>query len=435
MQIIANLAGLVYCYQTEGFRMGQLPLVLCSVVFQPLNILACCSWLSYISILFQTLLIGLSTWIFSFGDPTFEKYPQRGKYDVGHKKIRTDKFDNEIVVFYPIEKGTATSVKSQRNKFSFIEKEFHQQFMTGLGRALKLGQKPFQNDIINQGWYRFLLDGVIDFSISHAKISKDFENGDNEMIPIVFSHGLSGCCRFYCGLLNDYASHGYIIFAISHRDKTASYTNDKDGNFYYFENEPKVFDFKLRNDQGKLDMPNIKINTQKLTSMGHSFGGITAVRAGYLSDKIKAIVSFDPWMYMHQKEAISGEMKVNKYLFTIMTETFPSLCPGYDQWAAQKALHQFNSTGMNESIILKNCHHNDQTDFPQLIPFEYDVLEKRFPRSDLREINYLNNQLGLLYLAKIGFSNYHTSAEIEQRIKGIKEKYAAYDVELTTKIN
>ena len=205
--------------------------------------------------------------------------------------------------------------------------------MLGLGRALRIGKKPFEIQEVNKGYYRFLMDAVVNFNKKDAPLSKEFENGTQAIAPIVFSHGLSACPRFYSALMSDYASHGYIIFALSHRDMSTSYCNDKDGNFYYYDCEAKVFDLEYRQKQvdirekeivalideicegkgikTKMGYPNINIDTNRLISMGHSYGGITALRGAHASDKVKAVVSYDPWMFMHYKQAESGEMKVN----------------------------------------------------------------------------------------------------------------------------
>lgn len=44
---------------------------------------------------------------------------------------------------------------------------------------------------------------------------------------------------------------------------------------------------------------------------GHSFGGKTALRAAYLDKRIKAALTFDPWMYTHMKEVFDGKFKID----------------------------------------------------------------------------------------------------------------------------
>ena len=53
----------------------------------------------------------------------------------------------------------------------------------------------------------------------------------------------------------------------------------------------------------------IKIYINKLVVAGQSFGGITAIRAAILSPlKVKACLTFDPWLYVYEKEALDGRL-------------------------------------------------------------------------------------------------------------------------------
>ena len=179
MVLLPAAIGLVYlCHAKEGLRLAQFPLIFSLLVSVPVNFL--CSWslLQNLSIFMQVLALLVSGWIFSYGDPNFDQYPQNGKFDVGYKRIRTDKYDNEVLVLYPVVKGTSTSDKSIRNKLSFIDKENEKEYMLGLGRAIRIGQKPFEVKEVNKGYYRFLMDAVINFTKKDAPLNTLFENGD-----------------------------------------------------------------------------------------------------------------------------------------------------------------------------------------------------------------------------------------------------------------
>lgn len=41
------------------------------------------------------------------------------------------------------------------------------------------------------------------------------------------------------------------------------------------------------------------IDISKIVVSGHSFGGITAFRAMQINEKVKAAITFDPWLYVH----------------------------------------------------------------------------------------------------------------------------------------
>ena len=70
-----------------------------------------------------------------------------------------------------------------------------------------------------------------------AELHPDFSQGGKPLIPIIFSHGYSAISQFYSCILKDLASHGYLVFAINHRDGSAMFTKDKvGGGFLYFDN-------------------------------------------------------------------------------------------------------------------------------------------------------------------------------------------------------
>jgi predicted dienelactone hydrolase len=73
-------------------------------------------------------------------------------------------------------------------------------------------------------------------TIINAPLAREFLNGEKELIPIVFSHGLSAHRTTYTALCRDYASHGYIVFALNHGDNSCSFFLDKNGRPYYYDN-------------------------------------------------------------------------------------------------------------------------------------------------------------------------------------------------------
>lgn len=53
-----------------------------------------------------------------FGNVDFSKYPDsKGPFDVGYKTIRTERFGNEIHVYYPIQKLSDTEKRKYRPTF------------------------------------------------------------------------------------------------------------------------------------------------------------------------------------------------------------------------------------------------------------------------------------------------------------------------------
>ena len=63
------------------------------------------------------------------------------------------------------------------------------------------------------------------------------------------SHGLSGNRNWNSGTCRDLASHGYIVFAIDHRDETSNYVESKDGIGMYYNNSKSSHDMEYRSMQ------------------------------------------------------------------------------------------------------------------------------------------------------------------------------------------
>ena len=68
-----------------------------------------------------------------------------------------------------------------------------------------------------------------------GEIAIRFRNGEAQIRPIVFSHGLSGSNRLYVGLARDLASHGYLVIMLNHQDGTCTYTETKEGKGLFYE--------------------------------------------------------------------------------------------------------------------------------------------------------------------------------------------------------
>ena len=66
------------------------------------------------------------------------------------------------------------------------------------------------------------------------------------LIPIIFSHGLSSNRTMHSGLCRDLASHGYLVFAPDHMDRTSSYYEMEDGTGYYYCNKRTAHDMEYR---------------------------------------------------------------------------------------------------------------------------------------------------------------------------------------------
>ena len=57
----------------------------------------------------------------------------------------------------------------------------------------------------------------------------DSDINDRKITPIIFSHSLSSNRTMFSGICLDFASHGFMVFVMDHKDGSSSYTESEDG--------------------------------------------------------------------------------------------------------------------------------------------------------------------------------------------------------------
>jgi cephalosporin-C deacetylase-like acetyl esterase len=65
----------------------------------------------------------------------------------------------------------------------------------------------------------------------------------------------------------------------------------------------------------------------KLTIVGHGFGGTTAVLVACKDDRIKNVLTFDPWLPPIKEEIENGEIRLSQPFCTINSEMFMNNVP------------------------------------------------------------------------------------------------------------
>ena len=172
-------------------------------------------------------------------------------------------------------------------------------------------------------------------AVFEGDVAPDFEGSlSKPLIPIIFCHGISSNRTMQSGSCRDFASHGYIVFMLDHKDGTASFykslSNEDTGSFY--DNSKLLNDYSHRRDQiqtrvqeiiklidelhenngkallQKLGFPStVKIDLSKLIVGGHSFGGMTAVYTAREDERVKLVGTLDPWLFAHHEEILAGD--------------------------------------------------------------------------------------------------------------------------------
>lgn len=156
------------------------------------------------------------------------------------------------------------------------------------------------------------------------------------LIPLIFSHGLSSNRTMHSGTCKDFASHGYIVFVMDHKDGSSSYTEEAEGHKgLYYDNTIQLYDLdsrrgqvdirvseikalidELYQDQGasileRIGFPRtLKLDLERLIISGHSFGGMTAIRVANEDPRVKVCGTLDPWLFTFEKEITTGQFQL-----------------------------------------------------------------------------------------------------------------------------
>lgn len=151
---------------------------------------------------------------------------------------------------------------------------------------------------------------------------------------MIYCHGLT-CNRVNQSVsCRDFASHGFIVFSLDHFDGTCNYARKKNGDEKYWSSKHDVLDRQLRKDQLAIRVEEcinlideifedkyaqetlgfdseVRLETDKFSIGGHSFGGVTAIAVAEKDDRVKACFGMDPWTWAVNEKVDDGSFKVN----------------------------------------------------------------------------------------------------------------------------
>eukprot|EP00347_Sterkiella_histriomuscorum_P003478 403364144 len=395
--------------------------------------------------------------MWSFGDSELGGYPLKGSYQVGVKHFLTNKFKNEILVYYPIDKNVFESMKHEKDKKVYLVDRDHDKYydnIQGLARVAQIGQAQiFDTPVaIVSSWKHIELE-----VIKNAPLADDFVKHSVPLLPMIFSHGLSGTNKAYSLQIRDYASHGHIIFAINHQDGSSAYTFDQNGDKLIFDSRPKIHELETRQKQLKIREnealeliqeicenisqikdklgfnQDVQIATDHLSISGHSFGGITAVKAASLDKRIKTVIAYDPWFFPCQQEVLNNKIQLDCAVQIVMTEKFIDFCHEgkFDIWDLTKKVIDSSPSKQKECILLKTAYHTDQCDAIWRVPFDIQLFEFRAKyQYDRKDVYYTSNQIGLHFMAKIHENSQQTySGKNSQKVQTKILRYQREDIE------
>lgn len=301
--------------------------------------------------------------------------------------------------------------------------------------------------------------------VRHAPLKKDEAGQRGHRYPvIVFSHGI-GCSReMYSQFCADWASFGFVVAAIEHRDGSACVSRSHDPmaregssnrnlrinhrfvssqeDEYEIRNEQvhfrsnevsRMMDLMVRIDEGKL-VKNVALDNQSDSSqveeakeclksfsgrldfkasvlIGHSFGGATTLLNLSRDHRFSLGVLMDPWMFPIRDEVLAPQVK--QPMLFINTETFrlkENLRP-QEEFKTQPM-----PSTMRKSCYIRGSVHQNQFDMPVLVrqPFLRRALGMESAIDPLEFMAVNNNLiLNFVWTAVHGFSHPKIDEELE----------------------
>ena len=332
------------------------------------------------------------------------------------------KHGNEVQVFYPIK------IREESDELEVADWLPHgEKSITGIlaltVSLCNLVKVPFVH-LQSKG-----LKHVKSMVYKNAPLSEDFKG--KAIVPIVFSHGLQSATFLYTMALRDLASHGFLVFAVNHQDGSNLHTVTRDGVDKFYgakealeirekrepqlrrrEEEMKELINDLVDPSSRMDgvlgsakLPEwLSVDTNSIVVAGHSFGGTTAIRTSInLNEQVKAVLTFDPWIYPYDEEALNGNMRVSAPLVAVNTEYFHHITT-FEVWKAIDCVFKASADGSNQCWRVKNFYHRLQTDLGVLIPLEFSAVERFRPSRRDPFKYFMHTQLWLAFLDKNGFN-------------------------------
>ena len=242
----------------------------------------------------------------------------------------------------------------------------------------------------NAGGFPGELISHINLVKTHSFLNLDPDLSQSPYPVLVLSHGITGMRQIHTALIENLASHGYVVVALDHpydcnltvfQDGTiADYRSDITGypdsvNIRRNQLDTRVADVGFVLDKlTKLSTTSVfngVMDLNKVGVLGHSYGGATAIQVSYEDVRVKSCLVLDSWM----------NPLPNNILKTGIRQPFLSL--GRPRWddshypSSPVLVKSFMGTLSEHGyhFTLKNSRHLDFCDAPLFTPLSNWFIE------------------------------------------------------------
>lgn len=189
---------------------------------------------------------------------------------------------------------------------------------------------------------------------------------------------------WFSTICKDFASQGHIVFSIEHNDETALhyYTDQNDSKYFKQIDMRNINKFiqKLGIRTKELDAlvseiqgiaknqltQDVELDMENLTLVGHGFGGTTAVTMAAKDNRIKKVLTFDPWLSPIREEIENQTIRMNQSFCAVNSEMFLNNVPENEE-TVNILCATNTSKGTNLVSTLKGMGHLAFTDLPLIL--------------------------------------------------------------------
>lgn len=254
-----------------------------------------------VAVLFVVLVLIGTTFLIDSILPVFQLPTPSGEYAIGTVTFElTDTNRNE----------TFTSDPTDHRRI-LIKAWYPSDDVTGYAMAPYVDSPEQFSTGIQQSWgFPTIMTSHFALIKTHSYINAPLSEAQDNYPVLIFSHGYGGLIMQNTVLMEELASHGYVVFSISHSYE-AAVTSFPDGSVIYEATEETYADLPnslqiWANDTVFLvdqleiaDNPNIPsllhggMNLGLIGAFGHSFGGTTSEEVTLTDPRIDVGISFD----------------------------------------------------------------------------------------------------------------------------------------------
>ena len=151
----------------------------------------------------------------------------------------------------------------------------------------------------------------------------------------------------------------------------------------------------------------LKLDMSSLIVAGHSFGGATALKAGFEDSRIKCILTLDPYLFPIKEDCLNGTLgkNVKKPIFILNSGSFDNVADeeGKVRFESFLAKHKVRENCKFENIVFENGHHFHQNDTSVVRAILFQGVQQRPVGGILHSgIQGGDNVLAVLRVAGVG---------------------------------